>query len=96
MRIYQVETEQEMPKCGGCNWESSNLYALANSEEEAQELYETEQAGCCSQCLVELLANYGIVPIEEAQRRAAETGVVNPTDDDLDLSEHFRVPEHSQ
>ena len=39
MRIYQVDRTEESDdgKCGGCNWESQDLFALASSPEEAQE-----------------------------------------------------------
>jgi hypothetical protein len=65
MKIFEIETTEEMPKCGGCNWETGSLYALASSAEEAQELYDDDQAGCCAQCIVDLLCYYEIVGAPE-------------------------------
>ena len=42
-------------KCGGCNWEVTNLYVLASSQEEADELYVSGEAGLCGDCMGELL-----------------------------------------
>lgn len=41
--------------CGYCNWVVSKLYLLAESEEEAKEIYEKNQRGLCGDCIVELI-----------------------------------------
>jgi len=44
-------------KCGGCNWEVSFLYVLAESEEEARRLYLGGDAGLCDSCIADILVN---------------------------------------
>jgi hypothetical protein len=46
-------------KCGGCNWSVSSLYALAESQDEADSLFLSGDAGLCGDCLCELLVNGG-------------------------------------
>ena len=43
------------PKCGGCNWEQSQLFVLADSQEEADEIYLAGDGGLCGDCLADLL-----------------------------------------
>ena len=57
MKIFVV-SDNEDAKCGGCNWPASHLYALADSQDEADELYESGDAGLCGDCMAELLVQY--------------------------------------
>lgn len=43
------------PKCGGCNWEQSRLFVLADSQEEADAIYLSGDGGLCGDCFAELL-----------------------------------------
>ncbi len=43
-------------KCGGCNWTTSRLYVRARSREKALELVESGDAGMCSDCYSDMLA----------------------------------------
>jgi len=54
MKVFLV-AEGEWTKCGGCNWPVYHLYALADSEDEANALFKSGQAGLCGDCLAELL-----------------------------------------
>lgn len=42
-------------KCGGCNWRVYRLYAYAESQEEADTLYRSGEAGLCGDCMCDLL-----------------------------------------
>lgn len=46
-------------KCGGCNWSVSRLYALAESQDEADRLFLSGDAGLCGDCLCDLLVEGG-------------------------------------
>ncbi len=48
-------------KCYGCGWETSKVFVLADSPEEAEELFEDEEY-LCGECLADLLSegNYEI------------------------------------
>ena len=52
MRLYMTDTGSEdgCPRCPGCGWDVSPLYALADSQEEADRL-----EGLCSNCMCEWL-----------------------------------------
>ena len=49
----------EAAKCGGCNWEVSQLYAIARSQEDADKLFKSGDAGLCGDCLCDLLVEGG-------------------------------------
>jgi len=49
-RIFKVA---ENKKCGFCNWRVENLYLIAETEEEAKELYNVIGSGLCADCLIE-------------------------------------------
>lgn len=56
-----IETRTRLPvdwefKCGGCNWTTGTLYVHASSRKEALELIESGDAGCCSDCYSDMLA----------------------------------------
>jgi len=63
MKLYIVAHDE---KCGSCNWEVTNLYLMAENEEEAMKEY-AEIGGLCGDCMSELLANegYTIIPKKE-------------------------------
>jgi len=54
MKVFLV-AEGEWVKCGGCNWPVYHLFALADSQDEANALFERGEAGLCGDCLAELL-----------------------------------------
>jgi len=54
MKVFLV-AEGKPVKCGGCNWPVYHLFALANSQDEANALFESGEAGLCGDCLTELL-----------------------------------------
>lgn len=54
-------------KCGGCLWSPSQLYALADSQKEADELYKSGQAGLCGDCLAELLMDDGLGVVDQGE-----------------------------
>jgi hypothetical protein len=58
-KLFIVSTEEEEPKCGGCNWRVGRLYALAETQEEAQELYGNGDAGLCGDCMCDLIVEGG-------------------------------------
>jgi hypothetical protein len=43
------------PKCGGCNWEQSQLFVLADSQKEADAIYLSGDGGLCGDCFAQLL-----------------------------------------
>ena len=51
MKMFIVDNEV---KCLACNWRA-RLYAYAESQEAADELYEDEDAGLCGDCMCDLL-----------------------------------------
>ena len=51
--------EREGAKCGGCNWGVDLLYAYADSQEQATELYVAGEAGLCGSCMSDLLVETG-------------------------------------
>ena len=52
-KLFRVEGDG---KCGGCNWEIQNVFLLAHSQEEANNLCtEYEYKGLCGDCMVELM-----------------------------------------
>jgi len=52
-------------KCPGCGYRFTNLYALADSREEAEKLHEPGDYSLCGDCMSELLAD-GDYKIESA------------------------------
>jgi len=49
----------EEVKCGGCNWDTTKLYVIANSKEEAVKLVKEGNAGLCAECFMELVIEEG-------------------------------------
>ncbi len=44
------DTPADIVKCGGCNWETSHLYVLAGSEQEAVNLIRRNPCYGCANC----------------------------------------------
>ena len=55
-KMFVVAYDQ---KCGGCNWSVSRLYAYAKTQEEADKLYESGDAGLCGDCISDFLVETG-------------------------------------
>lgn len=53
MQLFVVGEGHE--RCGGCNWDASKLVALADSQEDADRLFESGDAGMCGECMAEML-----------------------------------------
>jgi len=56
MKVFKVA---EDGKCGYCLWDGP-LYALAESQEAAEALYEKGDAGLCGECLIDLMVDLGL------------------------------------
>ena len=56
MKVFKVAEEG---KCGYCLWDAP-LYALAESQEGAEALYEKGDAGLCGECMVDLIEDQGL------------------------------------
>ena len=79
LKVYSKNLEEdssyEMLKCPGCNYETSKLYLVSDSQEQADRDFTFQIAyikkespyggdGCCSDCFVELIESDCIlVPI---------------------------------
>ncbi len=57
LQIYEFAVE-EGTKCGGCNWETSRMYVLADSKEEAEKCLARGEV-LCGACMAEMLAEEG-------------------------------------
>lgn len=40
-------------KCGGCNWEHEIFFVVADSQEEANDLWRNSEAGMCADCMID-------------------------------------------
>ena len=61
-QMFVVHSESktgQTEKCGGCNWAVSRLYAYAETQEGANKLYESGEAGLCGDCMADLLVETG-------------------------------------
>jgi hypothetical protein len=60
-KLFTVETDGG--KCGCCNWGVTRLYLLADSQEDADELYEfyreDDGSGLCGDCMADMLVEGG-------------------------------------
>ncbi|MFA5790597.1 MAG: hypothetical protein WC976_06025 [Caldisericia bacterium] len=54
MKIFIVGHDK---KCGECNWNEDTLFALANSQQEADEMFKAQTTGFCGRCMSESLVN---------------------------------------
>jgi ribosomal protein L34E len=59
MKLYAVNKNNEEEKCLECNWESSVVYLLADSQEEADKIYTEYGGGFCGECIAEMLTQEG-------------------------------------
>ena len=50
--MFVVEKDER--KCGGCNWPVYRLFVLADTQADADALYEMGEAGLCGECMCEL------------------------------------------
>ena len=63
MKLFEVGEGEE--KCGGCNWGVSKVFLMADSQEEADRLYDEsgiedgEPRGLCGECIAEMLIEEG-------------------------------------
>jgi len=59
--MFEVGRDEEEKKCGSCNWKVAKVYLLAESQEEADKLYEEsgeedgEPRDLCGDCMYEML-----------------------------------------
>lgn len=51
--------EGDNDRCGGCNWDDSEVFLLGNSQEEANEAFRENHRGLCGRCMAEMLAEGG-------------------------------------
>jgi len=81
MKMFRLESEG---KCGGCNWAVSFVYVLAETEQQAKELYEKGEAGLCGDCMCDMLseASYEVV---------SSYPTPNSKEDKRDLYSHTRM-----
>lgn len=52
VKVYLVRRDihAEIKKCGSCNFPTCDFYVLADSQEEAEELFKDGDAGMCGAC----------------------------------------------
>lgn len=65
MKIYEVGHDK---KCG-CNWEAGTVYCVAESQEDADEMYKENERGLCADCLIALFEEEGYEINLPANRR---------------------------
>lgn len=63
MKLFKVSTGEEESKCGCCNWNVTDHYWMAETQEEADkevaEMNPDEQAPLCGACMCDLLVQNG-------------------------------------
>ena len=52
LRMFRVG---ENEKCGCCNWETSFVYMLGETKEDAKREYNVNERGLCGECIAEML-----------------------------------------
>jgi len=70
LKLFRVSVAEDV-KCGGCNWQVTFLYALAESQQEADELYKRRDAGLCGSCIADLLVDTGYIIDNEPKKPTA-------------------------
>lgn len=61
MRAFLVESESNDDlKCIKCHDSKFTMTVLADSQEEADQLYKSGKAGLCDWCFIEMMVNEGI------------------------------------
>ena len=61
MKLFLINTGEDEP-CGYCNWDVTNRYWLANTEEQALDEFKNRSEGnnpLCGDCMCELIATEG-------------------------------------
>jgi len=58
MKMFKIERE-EGTHCGGCNWEASIQYVIADTEKQARSLIKSGDAGLCGDCMCDMLSEAG-------------------------------------
>lgn len=70
LRKNNVDPEMFNKTCGGCNWEYSRFFILANSKEQAEKLIlETIQDGgnfLCGTCMAEFISEEGYEVVKKS------------------------------
>jgi len=51
--------DEDRAHCSGCGWNTTKLWVLANSQEEAVELVNEDKAGLCGECFMEMVHEEG-------------------------------------
>jgi hypothetical protein len=69
MNLFGFEFDEV--KCGSCNWETTQLFVIADTEEGARELLRSGNAGLCGSCMCELLVDEEY-EIELSEKRREE------------------------
>ena len=65
LKMFEVDRESEYKKCGCCNWEVRKVYLMAETQEEADKLFnesgieDGDPRGLCGDCMCEMLAEAG-------------------------------------
>lgn len=65
LKLFEVGRDEETKRCGCCNWTVSKVYLLAESQEEADKLYQEygkedgEPRGLCGDCMCQMLVEIG-------------------------------------
>ncbi len=85
MKMFEVDKEREAKKCGCCNWKVAKVYLMAETQEEANQLFDESGAedadprGLCGDCMCELLAETGYtIETEPSFQRARIAKIDRP------------------
>ena len=62
-KMFKVEVPNG--KCGSCNWEKEIQYVIADTQENAENLVETGNAGLCGDCMCDMLMENYVISKEE-------------------------------
>jgi hypothetical protein len=66
--------DEDRVKCGGCLWDVSRLYVLANSKQEAIRLVKKGEAGLCGECFMEMVVENAWQIISEEEQKILNFG----------------------
>jgi hypothetical protein len=64
LRSAQYEEDSEVQdgdygKCGGCNWEATNVYLVAKDEKDLEKRFKENHRGLCGDCMTQMIAEKG-------------------------------------
>ena len=65
LKMFEVDRGNKTKKCGCCNWQVSKVYLLAETEEQADQIFnesgeeDNEPRGLCGDCMCEMLMETG-------------------------------------